>query len=181
MHNLVHGGHSEVIKGLQDRMNASPMNAVQKMEFDSMLSEMTAKSIAFDLDKFIKQQLISQVQSTDKKLMSYYADMVTTQAKLADMEQGTAFHKKVLMDLKEKYLRDESLSTLEEIDKREKTIKDFDRQISNLLELRNKIRKEIDKGQYQAKSLELKEKEQGKIKNITDVKNIDFEVLEFEE
>jgi len=175
--NIEHGRDSKVIQRLQERINASPLNEVQKMEFDSIVQEMIAKSIAFDLDALIKLQLKAQVQSTGEQLISYHADLTNTQGKLADMEQNVQFHRKVLMDLKAEYMTSKDRSILEDIDAREKTIKDFERQQIVLLDLRNKIRKEIDKKKFQEKALELKSKDDG-LKNITNVKNIDFKVLE---
>lgn len=160
MNTLKHGSHSEIIKGLQKRLQMTPLDDVKKLEFDTMLEQMQSTSWAFDFDRAIKSHLIEGIQDTDKKLMSYMADLQNTQMRVAKTSKDMAFHQKVLEDLKLEYLNAEEgdkALVYEKIQEVEKTLSSFERSISTYIELRNKIRKEIDKGKYQDKSLKLKE------------------------
>lgn len=167
---------SKKIDALQERICASPLKDVQKMELNSMVEEMVAKGIAYDLDSVIKMMLVERVKDSGLVLLKYEADLVDTQGRLADLERSVMFHKKVLSDAKASYINAidpvEKDRLLELIDSRESTIKDFDKQYAILLDLRNKIRKETDKKKYQEKSLVIKEKEVGA--NVIDVEAIDW-------
>lgn len=176
---LEHGKDSQIIKSLQKRIDASPMTEVEKLELKGMVSSILARSIAFDLDLYVKKILIDKLKETDIQVMKYETDLVVTQERLSDAERGVQFHKKVLSELKNKYLTasdDEKSDILEQIDLREKQILDFNRQLSNLLDLRNKIRKEIDKKNFQETSIKLKEKEIGA--TTINLRDLDVNVLE---
>jgi hypothetical protein len=179
MPNLSNGSYSEVVKGLQERLDMLPLDKVNKMEFKTMLDGMKTTSWAFDFDRLIKLHLIESIQDTDRKLMTYLADLQNTQIRLAKVEKDVAFHNSVLIGLKEKYMEEtdelEKKRIYTEIQEAEKSIALFETRIANYIELRNKIRKEIDKGQYQSKALKLKEEQMHSGGKMID---IDFEVLE---
>lgn len=160
---LQHGRRSAIIKGLQERLDMLPLKDVKKMEFETMLDQMQSTSWAFDFDSAIKMHLIESLQDTDKKLMSYMADLQNTQMRMAKMQKDMAFHQKVLEDLKEAYIEQEDLilkkGIYAEIQETEKSISAFERRIQEYIDLRNKIRKEIDKGKYQDKALKIKEQQ----------------------
>ena len=162
---LVDGSHSETIKELQRRIDACPLQEVQKMQLTSMLEDMTAKSIAFDIDKFVKLNLIQSVTGYDTKVLSYQSDMIDTQRKIAERENDILFHKKVVTDLKQEYLDTKNKELLKEIDERERAINELEKLYNNLLDLRNKMRKELDKKMYQERTLKLQEEDHEKKMN----------------
>jgi len=179
MNSLIHGGHSNTIKSLQERMSMLPLDDVKKMEFQSMLDQMQTTSWAFDFDRAIKSHLIESVQDTDKKLMGYMADLQNTQVRIAKMEKDVSFHNAVLQDLKQQWIDEADVDKKESIYRQivdvEKTISGFERSVSGYIDLRNKIRKEIDKGKYQDKALKIKENEsRGTSKTI----DADWELLD---
>lgn len=157
------GEWSEKVKAIQQRLDILPLTDVQKMEFKNMLEEGTAKSLAFDMDRLFKEMIIESMDGTNSRVLSYQADMVDTQTKLAEREKDLQFHKKVLADLKEKYTQTEDTGTqialLEQIDLREDQIRKIQTLYNQLLDLRNKMRKELDKKTYQEKSLKIQEED----------------------
>jgi hypothetical protein len=176
---LIHGKQSNAIEFIQKRIGISPLNDVEKLEMENMLHETVARGIAFDIDSYAKQILINKLKDTDLQLLKYETDLMVTQERLSESERSMQFHKKVLSELKERYLtasEEERSSILEQIDLREKQIADFTRQLTAVLDLRNKIRKEIDKKDFQEASIKLKEEEMGK--NTIDIKDVDFSALE---
>jgi len=177
--NITHGRHSEIIEKLQERINISPMTDVEKLELNSMVSSILARGIAFDLDMYVKRVLTDKLKETDMQVLKYETDLMVTQERLSEAERSMQFHKKVLSDLKSSYLTCEpsdKKDILEQIDLREKQILDFNRHLSTLLDLRNKIRKEIDKKNFQESSIKLKEKEIGG--TTINMSDIDFKILE---
>jgi len=175
---LKHGRHSKTVKELQEKLDLLPLKAVEKLELQGMLDSLNARNLAFDIDTHIKHHLIEALQSTDKRLMSYMTDLGNTQLRMANLEQSLQFHTTVLQGLKERYLTcddEDKPKVYEQIQESEKTIAMYERQVKDYLELRNKIRKEIDKGKYQSKQLELKEDEMAG-KNARPI-DIDYEVL----
>ena len=164
---LTTGRHSDTIKALQQRIQASPLDEVNKLELSTMLEEMTARSIAFDIDTFIKDQLIKTASNYDSRILSYQADMIDTQRKLADREKDMQFHKTVLLDLKKEYLETKDRDLLQKIDDREKAIAESEKLYNNLLDLRNKMRKELDKKEYNERTLKIQEEDhESKVKTI---------------
>ena len=181
MDRLVHGRDSKTIKALQEKLRMMPLKDVDKMRFERYLDHLEAKNFAFEIDSHIKMHLIEAIQSTDKKLMSYQADLANSQMKLADLEQKVQFHEKVRDDLQMQYLNEGDptikASIYERIQEAEKSIILFERSVKDYLELRNKIRKEIDKGKYIKKGHELKE-QQMKDSGSMAKQVIDFDIME---
>lgn len=178
--NLKHGRDSETVKDLQRRLDLLPLKATDKMELQRMIDALQTQNLAFDIDSVIKSHLVDALQSTDKKLVSYLADLGNTQLRIAESEKSVHFHKHVLDSLKEQWLNEPEVEAKQELYKQiqesEKTINMFERQVKDYLELRNKIRKEIDKGNYQEKQLKMKSEEMAG-HNAKPV-DIDFSVLE---
>lgn len=175
---IKHGKDSVVINSLQERLKLLPLDDVKKMEFETMLDQMQSIGWAFDFDKVIKSYLIDSMRDTDHRLMSYMADLQNTQMRIAKVSKDMAFHTKVLEDLKKRYLDapdGEKSAIYADIQESEKTIAVFEKRVQDYIDLRNKIRKEIDKGKYQSKALKLKEDSMagGSAKPV----DIDFEVL----
>lgn len=156
-----HGKDSRFIQDVMERINAAPMNEVQKFEFQNMLEETIARGVAFDVDSYIRQHLINSMKDFDAKILSYQSDLLATQNKVADMEKNIQFHKRVLFELKDEYIRetspDRKKEILEDIDLREKAVADYEKQFQQLVKLRNEIRKEVDKNKYQEVALKQKE------------------------
>lgn len=176
---LTEGKWSDRVAEIQTRINACPLQEVQKMELRSLLEDMTAKSIAFDIDSMIKSRIVDNIKGYDSRILSYEADMLDTQRKIAEQEQSLIFHKNVLVDLKTRYLTADSiekLNILEQIDLREDAIRKIENTYNTLLDLRTKIRKELDKNKYLGKSMAIQEEEHNaKMKSkIIDVKDIDL-------
>lgn len=171
------GRHSEFIQNLKKRIDASAMDRVKKMELNSIIEEVTARSIALDTDSYINRMLVERIKALDPQIVHYETDLYSTQSKLSELESSIQFHKKVLTDLKNEYLDCTDLERqkqiLEEIDKREDAIKKHQLMYQKYVETRNKIRKELDKKDYMDKSQELKEKEMEK--NVINVQDINME------
>ncbi len=161
MSSLIHGADSKTVKDLQERLKMLPLDDVRKIEFESMLAQMESTSWAFDFDRTIKAHLVANIKETDKKIMSYTADLWNSQLRLAKLQKDAAFHEKVLQDLKADYLDcnipDEKRKIYIDIQECEKTLSSFENKVQSYIDLRNKIRKAIDSGQYKGKSLKLKE------------------------
>ena len=174
---LENGNSSEIIRLLQERINLAPLTAVEKLELSSMLSTIVARSIAFDVDSYVKKMLIDKLKDTDLHLMKYETDLMITQERLSELEKNIQFHKQVLADMKEQYMLTKEPSLLGEIDKREEQIQKFNSQLTNMLDLRNKIRKEMDKKNYSEAAIKLKEKELAP-KTIDLHKDMDYSILE---
>ena len=157
-----HGHKSKFLAEIKERLELSALDKVTKMELDNMFSEIVARSIALDVDSYVNRLLIERIKSLDPKIVEYEMDLYSTQAKLSDLEREQQFHRKVVLDLKEQYLSEtdpnKRLQILDEIDKREDAIKKHQNNFLKLIDLRNKIRKELDKKDYLKKSVELKEK-----------------------
>lgn len=175
---LKHGRHSDDVKSLQQRLDLLPMSKVDKMEFQSMLDSVSTSSFAFDLDKNIKLHLIESIKDTDKKLMSYMADLVHSQQRLAKVEKDVSFHSKVLSDLKVAYLEESDVDVKKDlylqIQEGEKTVATFERRVAEYITLRNKIRAEIDKNDYNDKALKMKHEQSGGSKAV----DVDFSVMD---
>lgn len=176
---LTNGQWSERVAEIQKRINACPLREVQKMELKSMLEDMTAKSLAFDIDVLIKSKIVDNIKDYDSRVLSYQADMIDTQRKLADQESSLAFHKKVLLDLKEQYSTaspEDKPFILEQIDAREDSIRKTESMYNTLLDLRTKMRKELDKAKYMDKSMQIQEEEHSAkmSKNIINVNDLDL-------
>jgi hypothetical protein len=178
---LQHGRHSEVIKKLQERLVGLPLDDVDRMKFETYIDYAKNKDFAFDIDMVLKSHLINSLRDTDKKLMSYEGDLAVTQGKIADAEADVMFHRGVLKQLKTDYVKEEDSIVKNYIYLRiieaEKSIATFERLVQNYIELRNKIRKEIDKGKYQSKALQLKENEMAGNGAKSVVMDVDFEML----
>ncbi len=192
--NLTTGSYSKTIKELQEKLTGLPLNEVEKIQFKSFLDYARTRDFAFEVDRLIKGQLINSVQDTDRKLMTYMADLAVSQEKMASMETEVQFHRNLLMQTKElliNHMQDKPLASdvdavkewngqraryLGEIITHEDSIDKFDKRIQSYMKLRNDIRKEIDKNKYQAKSLDIREKE-GK-KDGSDAVEADFEVMD---
>ena len=157
-----HGHESVFLADIKRRLDLSAMDSVSKMELEGMFSDILARSIALDVDSYVNKLLIERVKSLNPKIIEYEMDLYSTQSKLSDLEREQQFHKKVIQDLKEQYLQavdvEEQTRLLEEIDKREDAIKKHQNNFLKLIDLRNKIRKELDKKDYLKKSVELKER-----------------------
>ena len=172
---LEHGRDSKYVQYMMERLGQTDLlTEVEKMQLRSMASEMLAKSLAFDIDSYNRKILINRIKEMDMNLLDYEADLIATQGKLSEMEGNLHFHKKVLADLKQRYI-DEPDPTLqkqilEQIDAREDQIAKYEKLMQQALEIRNKIRKEIDKKEYNQAQIKLKEEEIGKKTiNITDI------------
>jgi len=172
---LVNGKDSKFIKELKERIRATPLSEVQKLELENMLQEIVARSIAFDVDSYVNQLLIQKIKSLDPKLVDYEADVYAIQTKLIELEKDINFHRVVISDLKNQYVEtnDEmkKREILEEIDKREDAIKKHQKLYKDYMDQRNKVRKEMDKRDTTKKMVELKEKET--MKNVIDVSELD--------
>lgn len=157
-----HGKHSVMIDKFLKKLDASPLSKVEKMQFEDMLNEVVARGLAFDIDSYLRQYLIDNLEDFDAKIMNYQSDLFSTQSKLNDMERNVSFHKKVLLDLKEEYASTSDVKErnrlLDEIDKREAQITDYETRYNRLIKTRNDIRKEVDKNNYNEAALKQKEK-----------------------
>jgi len=183
MTNFKNGQWSEQINAVMEKLDASPLTEVEKMEFQNMLHKIVAKSLALDVDSYVRKILLEKIKTEGKKLLDYESDLIVTQERIATLERDLEFHKKVLEDLKNEYLKttdfEKQKELLEQIDQREKIIADQHRLYTQLIDIRNKIRKEIDRREYQEAQLQLQEREQI-AKGFGSIKDINVKVLEQE-
>lgn len=162
-----HGRHSKFVKYIEERVGSvSMLSEVEKLELSSMAKDILARTIAVEVDSYRRSVLMEMIKDYDMSILDYEADLVTTQAKMAEQEKNIQFHKTVLASLKEKYMverdEDKRRQLLLDIDEREAQIARFEKDLNVVLDLRNKIRKEIDKKQFNEKQIKLKEEELGK-------------------
>ena len=160
---LITGQWSPTVEALQKKLAGLPMKDVDRMEFEKYIDYITVKNFAFDVDKLIKSHIVDSLKGTDRKLMSYMADLANTQHLLAEVDKEVTFHRMVILDLKQEYLDEQDVGEKAKIylaiQEAEKSVDLYSRRIQKYIELRNKIRAEIDKGNYQKKAIELKEDE----------------------
>lgn len=176
-HSLTNGSSSKFIKELQDRLDAKPLTAVDQFSWNTYLDYMKARIDAFETDSYIKKILIQKAKDQGGELLNAEADLASTQSKIAEYEKDMMFHTGVLQDLKLQYLNTKDLTLLDEIDKREKQVQQYQRLVNDLLELRNKIRKDMSGTKLQEKALKLREKEVEEKIKIKAV-DVDYTVLD---
>lgn len=171
------GSHSKFIENIMKRYNLDALDEVEKMELECMFKQIVTRGIALDINSYTKQYLADRVKQDGSHIVSYEADLIYTESKVADMQQNVMFHESALKDLKSQYTATSDLiekkdiySQIQEI---EKVLSTYRNQLHSLFDLRNKIRKEVDK----KKLLDLEVQEKQSKSNIRD---IDFEVLENE-
>jgi hypothetical protein len=176
-HSLTTGRDSKLIKELQSKLGTEPLKAVDQFTWNTYLDYMKARIEAYETDSYIKKLLIEKAKDIGGELISAEADLAGTQVKIAEYEKDMIFHIGVLQDMKEQYLATKDVTILDEIDKREKQVQQYQRLVNDLLELRAKIRKDMQGTKLQEKALRLREKEvedKVKIKSI----DVDFTVLD---
>ena len=169
---MKHGRHSEFLEDLKKRIDCSALNSVERMEFEGMMKNIVARSIALDVDSYTNEILINNLKELNPEIVNYETDLYRTQSKLADIEKDIIFHRKVISDLKEEYLVTSDRNLLELIDEREKAIKEGLRLTNQMMELRNKIRKEVDKKDVQGRMAKLAEDKAGA--NVIDINDMEM-------
>jgi len=169
---LTHGRDSKNIQYLMERIGVAPLKEVEKMQLMGLVENTVARTIAFDLESYTRSVLKNKIKELDMDVLDYESDLVATQARLAEAEKEAQFHRMVLNELKAKYMEDNDPGILEQIREEEKALGKFDRDIYNMLELRNKIRKEIDRKTFQEQQIKLKQEEVGK--NVIDITDLDI-------
>lgn len=181
---ITNGQKSVIIKNFYEKHNMSPLlDQVNRMKIESLTQQILMRTEAVAVDNYVNSIIKQQILDTDRTILDYQADLIATQGKIASMEADIAFHKKVLADLQEEYLNcgdsSKKQELLEDIDKREDMIQKFERLNRQTIELRNKIRAQVDKKDYNEKAIKLKEAESKG--EIIDLKSINYEALEIDD
>lgn len=175
------GKHSKNVAHLMDGLNLSALNEVDRKEFESMVEQIQVRTAALTVDNYTRKLLVDSLKTEGAALLRYESDLVSTQEKLSGIEKDMVFHKQVLQDLKKDYLNEHDSvlkkKLLESIDCRQEALQNYQRLFNQTLEIRNKIRKEIDRNATSEAALKLKEKELKSNNPMFDVKDVDFEVL----
>lgn len=173
--NMRNGNDSKTIDKYLKGLDLSCLNKVDQLEFKSLIEEIIARGIALDIDNYSRKYLVDKLKTFGSKVMHYENDLAYTQSKLADMQKSIQFHETALKDLKQRYLETQDLDVRKDlytqIAEIEKILSSYRSQLNSLLDLRNKIRKEIDK------KSELVIETNGSINKNTDYLDLDYTVL----
>lgn len=177
---LINGKDCKPIQTFIKEMKLSALDAVSKANYNSFIEETIARRDAVIQDAFTTQYFAEMLKQFGPDVFSYEMDLTRTQSKIVENREKIEFHRSALKDLKEQYLKAteaEKPIIYEQIEKCEKILATFDSKELSLLELRNKIRKELDKKTFQEEALDLKNREVG---NKSTIQDIDFSVIDVE-
>lgn len=177
---LINGKDSKPIQKFIKDMKLSALDAVSKANYNSFIEETITRRDAVIQDTFTTQYFAEMLKQFGPDVFSYEMDLTRTQTKMIENKAKIDFHRKALKDLMEQYENAtdaEKPVIYEQIEKCEKILTTFDSKELSVLELRNKIRKELDKKVFQEQALDLKNQEIGKKSTIQD---IDFSVIDVE-
>lgn len=183
--NMRHGMDSEFIQKLRERIGASSaLSKVEKMQLEGLVSETIARGIALDADLFVNKLLMDKVKEFGSKVLDYEGDLSRSQSDLADIENNLQFYKAELRRLKEQVSVTEDNSERDNIFRRiyelEEQINKSQRLKNNIMKLRNDIRKEVDKKEFNEQKLKLEEEStrDQRAKKVMDIDSVDLEALE---
>lgn len=175
---LVDGSMSKPIQKIMKDLKLSAMDAVNKIDFKKTLNEVEARRDAMIKDSYTQKYFMEVLKNYGPDVLSYEGDLVKTQTKIIANQEKILFHKNALTDLQSRYIdapNEEKSEIYEQIERCEKVLNTLENNELKLLELRNKVRKELDKKDFQTKSLDLKEDEieHKKSKNMISEMNLD--------
>lgn len=181
---MKHGRDSEFLKQIHKRIGESGLSQVDKLQLTSLADETTARGIMFDVDMFANSLLIEKTKEYGKKILTYESDLLRSQKDLVDIEGNIQFYKHELHALKEMVLNTTEMGEKDSLMAR---IYDFEKQINesqkiknNTLKLRNDIRKEVDKKEFNEQKLKLEEQNIRGTAKIVDLDNLDMDALDAE-
>jgi len=176
---LKNGNSSKQVKKIVEDLNLSALNAVKNFDYRNIIDETVARRDAIIADSYTNMYFASTLKQFGPDILAYESDMIRTQRKIVENNEKIEFHKKALTDLKSRYetaTNEEKVEIYDSIDKCEKILATFEKAEYSLLELRNKIRKELDKKNFQKDSLEYNKSKSDKPTNM--INDIDYTVLD---
>ncbi|NCD07603.1 MAG: hypothetical protein EOL97_15955 [Spirochaetia bacterium] len=179
--NLQTGRSSKTIQTAMKDLDISALRAMDRVQVQSLLDEIEGRARALEIDSYTQQYFSNILKKFGADVFSYEMDMVRINEKISKMRKDVQFHEQVIRELKEEYLntvdKDKKQQIYEEIEKAERIISSYEIKENNILDLKNKIRKEVDKRNFQKEQLEMKDKEMN-IKGSLNNSDIDFTVLD---
>lgn len=154
---IINGNGSIRVKEIKDALNLDMLKEVDKLQIEGMVDRIVARTAAVTVNGYTNQILGEAINQFGQKVMSYEADLITTQSKLADMQSDLQFYLEAIRNLKAKYQKEPNDDLMQEILNIQNQINKQEGLVQSTLDLRNKIRKEVDRQNLVGKKLLMEE------------------------
>lgn len=142
---IITGRNSVRVKKAVDYLNLNCLDEIDRMNIKGLAASIQAKVAGVTINGFTNKAIGDKINEIGGKVMSYETDLVTTEMKLSENSVSTQFFKDALKVLQLKYVQEPNDDIMEEILKIQMQINKQDALVNNTIDIRNKIRKEVDR------------------------------------